>query len=54
MIDKIIGYDGKYAIYSSDLNPYGNYIVYETENGEIIYMKKDSKKLSFILKTIPF
>lgn len=40
MIDKIIGYDGNYAIYNSDLNPYGNYIGYETENGEIILYEK--------------
>lgn len=36
MIDKIKGYDGEYAIYSSDLNPYCNFIGYKTEDGKII------------------
>lgn len=36
MIDRIIGWDGKYPIYNSDLDIYGNYIGYETEDGEII------------------
>lgn len=35
MIDHIIGWDGKYPIYSSDINPYSNYIGYEDEKGEI-------------------
>lgn len=35
MIDHIIGWDEKYPIYSSDINPYSNYIGYEDEKGEI-------------------
>lgn len=31
MIDRIIGYDNDYPIYSSDINPYSSYIGYEDE-----------------------
>ena len=36
-IDRIIGYCDGYAIYTSDIYPYENYIGYETEDGKIVY-----------------
>lgn len=36
MIDRIIGWDGSYPIYSSDIYCYTEYIGYETVDGEII------------------
>lgn len=37
MIDWIVGYCDGFAIYTSDIYPYENYIGYETEDEKIVY-----------------
>ena len=48
MIDHIIGWDGKYPIYSSDINPYSNYIGYEDEKSEIHLYEQKGENMEFV------
>lgn len=41
MIDKIIGYDGQYPVYRSDVYIYENYIGYEDKDGNIYMYDKN-------------
>ncbi len=36
MIDKIVTYVSRHAVYMSDIYPYENYIGYQTESGKIV------------------